>query len=99
MSVETHCEHGEHIGNACAICEWQAGRSFAEPACSVNCPRELFEWLTEYAIDLSGEYAWRRNSTPRNNEMMAKLDAHIKEAVALRDSPNVELTHSGKKTP
>jgi hypothetical protein len=40
MSEQTHCEHGEHIGNACPICEYQAGRSSAAPAGSVCGARE-----------------------------------------------------------
>lgn len=51
-------------------------------------PKELFEWLVEYALDLRGEWHWRVNSTQRNCEIMTKLDNHLKEAIALRDSVN-----------
>lgn len=44
MSAEGKCEHGEHIGNACPICEWNAGRSLAAPAGSVAHPAILRTW-------------------------------------------------------
>lgn len=55
---------------------------------SVSVPRELFGWLVEYALELRGAWFWKANSTHRNCETMTKLDNHLKEAIALRDSPN-----------
>lgn len=53
---------------------------------SVNVPKELFSWLVEYSIELRGAWSWKANSTHRNCEVMQKLDCHLKEAIAIRDS-------------
>lgn len=72
----------------CRCGRLKAERSFAAPAGSVSVPTELFEWLVEYAIELKGEWHWKRDSTRSNNEDMARLGALVSQAVALRDSPN-----------
>ena len=36
--------------------------------------------LLEYAIELAGEWSWKRNSTEANNREMAQLDAAIDAA-------------------
>lgn len=53
---------------------------------TITIPRELFERLTEHAIDLAGEWHWKRNE-PRKGyaDVVEKLDADIALAVELRD--------------
>lgn len=61
---------------------------FAGARGSVTVERDLFEWLVEYTLDLRGEWEWKRNSTKRNDEEMARLDEHIFKALQIRESPN-----------
>ena len=50
----------------------------------VKVPRELFDWLCEYAMDLKGEWKWKDRS-PKNQAAYDRLNKHIAEAVWLRD--------------
>lgn len=52
---------------------------------TVTIPRELFEWLIEYTVELRGVSEWKRNSTLKNDHDMIRLDAHIEQAIAARD--------------
>lgn len=52
---------------------------------NVTVPYDLYEWLVEYAMDLQGEWNWRRNSSPKNNHTMAQLDEHIFQAIQIRE--------------
>lgn len=79
MSAATHCEHGEHIGNACAICEWNAGRSFAAPhgsAASVHFSSATPEWATPQP--LFDQYDRLHNFTldPCSTDQNAKCRKH-----------------------
>lgn len=69
----------------------------AAPTGSVNVPKELYGWLVEYALELRGAWHWKLNSTRSNCETMTKLDNDIKQAVALKDSPNDALSGVERK--
>lgn len=52
----------------------------------VTIPRDLFERLTDCAMDLAEAWHWKRaERRPRYVQAIAKLDATIAEAVYIRD--------------
>lgn len=53
---------------------------------AVIVPRDLYEWLLDYALALQGEWKWKRNSTLRNNQEMAQMDEHIFKALQVREA-------------
>ena len=53
---------------------------------SITVPRELFEMLIEYTIDLRGEWYWKKQETRIGyNKAYKELGKTITEAVAIRD--------------
>ena len=53
---------------------------------SITVPRELFEMLIEYSIDLRGEWHWKEQEARSGyNKAYEELSKTISEAVAIRD--------------
>jgi hypothetical protein len=67
-----------------------AGLCSPAPACSVCIRRDLFEWLVEYALDAQSANEWKRNGLARHKEEMDRMDAIVKEALIIRDTPNIK---------
>lgn len=54
---------------------------------TVTVPRELYDWLVEYAISLQAEWMWKSQETrQRYHEDYADLSRRVVEAVAIRDA-------------
>lgn len=55
---------------------------------TITVPRELYDWLVEYAILLHGTWSWKHSAKTedRNDEEYSNLSVILKQAVALRDS-------------
>ena len=53
---------------------------------SITIPRELFEMLIEYSIDLRGEWYWKEKEARSGyNRAYEELSKVISEAIAIRD--------------
>lgn len=68
-----------------------ANERSAVPSGSVLVPRELFEWLVEYALEVQSQSGWKIGYA-RYEKELADLERHCREAVALRDTPNNRIS-------